>query len=133
VVSDQSAVASGRVILGCFGAQNCVNFTKFDRGFLEIMLMTKELSTLCTENGAGNHCLDDRWVWRVGKWRRYGSDCGPYFDHGVSMRRSGVIIGKVREENIGNGIREMAEFWRAGGLDSGGGGAGWPLQSAARR
>ena len=37
------------------------------------------------------------------------------------MRQSEVIIGKVQEENIGNGIREMAEFGRAGGLDSRGG------------
>ena len=37
------------------------------------------------------------------------------------MRQTGVIIGKVREESIGNGIREMRGFGRAGTLDSGGG------------
>jgi len=39
----------------------------------------------------------------------------------MSMRRSRVIIGNVQNENIGNGIRKMAKFGRAVGLDRDGG------------
>jgi hypothetical protein len=49
----QWSVAGGRVILGSFGAQNRINFTKFKHDFVENILMTKGLSQLCTENGAG--------------------------------------------------------------------------------
>jgi len=41
--------------------------------------------------------------------------------HGLSMRRVWLIIGKLREENISNGIWRMAEFGWARALDSGGG------------
>jgi hypothetical protein len=41
--------------------------------------------------------------------------------HGLIVRRSELIIGNVREENIGNGIREMPGFGRAGAIDGGGG------------
>ncbi len=36
------------------------------------------------------------------------------------LRQRPVIIGKVQEENIVNGIREMPEFETTGALDSGG-------------
>jgi hypothetical protein len=40
-------------IFNCSGAQNRINFTKFEHDFKENMLMAKGLDALCTENGAG--------------------------------------------------------------------------------
>jgi hypothetical protein len=48
----------------CFVAQNPINFTKFDYGFSEIMLMTKALIPICTENGAEKITvspIDSQW------------------------------------------------------------------------